>query len=173
MHTYLDLIDTNTGGPRCDVTPLFADPEAFQALVDDLVRRLADPPTDVDLVAGIDALGFILGAALAYRLGAGFVPVRKAGKLPVLADQVSFVDYTGRPKALELRARAIPPGSQVLLVDEWIETGNQVQAAITLIEQQGGHIAAIVAINIDDNPLPRDLARRYRCIAPWNHVQSG
>jgi adenine phosphoribosyltransferase len=87
---YLQLIDIQTPGPRCDVTPVFADPAAFAALVDDLAARFAD--TAFDAVAGIDALGFILGTALAWHAKRGFVPVRKGGKLPVAVDQVDFVD---------------------------------------------------------------------------------
>ncbi len=74
-------IDTHTQGPRCDVTALFADYEAFAALVEDLVIPFAH--VELDYVAGIDALGFILGAAIALQLPRGFLPIRKGGKLPV------------------------------------------------------------------------------------------
>jgi hypothetical protein len=105
---YLKLIDTQTEGPRCDVTPLFADPRAFAALLDDFVALLYE--VDFDVIAGIDALGFILGAALALWTHKGFVPVRKGGKLPVPVDMFEFVDYSGESKALELRRDAIAPG---------------------------------------------------------------
>src|SRR5262245_41075845 len=85
---YLRLIDTKTRGPRYDVTPLFADGQAFARLIDDLAGRCGD--LTFDLVAGIDALGFILGAALALRSRRGFVPIRKGGKLPVAADAARF-----------------------------------------------------------------------------------
>jgi len=121
MKDYLRLIDTHTRGPRCEVTPLFADAAAFAALVSDLVAPF--DAVKIDLVAGIDALGFILGTAIAIRLGKGFIPIRKGGKLPVQADRVDFVDFTGQSKSLELRAGAVQPGVKILLVDEWIETG--------------------------------------------------
>jgi adenine phosphoribosyltransferase len=89
MKDYLHLIDTHTRGPRCDVTPLFADAAAFAALVSDLVAPF--DAVEIDLVAGSDALGFILGTAIAIRLGRGFIPIRKGGKLPVQADMLNFV----------------------------------------------------------------------------------
>ena len=165
MKDYLRLIDTQTEGSRNDVTPLFADAAAFSALVADLVAPF--DTTEIDLVAGIDALGFILGTAVAIRLGKGFIPIRKGGKLPVLTDTVEFVDYTSEQKSLELRIGAIRPGAKVLLVDEWIETGAQVQAAVKLIERQGGVVAGITTINIDENEATKSLQAKYRCHAVW------
>lgn len=158
---YLRMIDTHTNGPRCDVTPLFGDYAAFTALVDDLVMRLTG--TTVDIVAGIDALGFILGTALAVRLRVGFLPIRKGGKLPVKVERAEFVDYTRTRKVLELRADALRPGTRVVLVDEWIETGAQMRAAIALIEGQGGVVAGIAAIHIDLNAHTRTLFEKYNC----------
>jgi adenine phosphoribosyltransferase len=162
---YLKLIDTQTPGPRCDVTPLFADPTAFAALLDDFVALLHE--IDFDVVAGIDALGFILGAALALWTRKGFVPVRKGGKLPVPVDMVEFIDYSGESKALELRRDAIAPGSRVLIVDEWIETGAQMAAAVRLIEGRGGVVAGIATIHIDDNEKTRTRLGPYRCYQIW------
>jgi adenine phosphoribosyltransferase len=159
---YLALIDHETSGNRCDVTPLFADYAAFSALVDDLAA-LAEPLA-FDLVAGIDALGFILGAALAMRFHVGFVPIRKGGKLPTAVDSAACVDYTGQRKTLELRRDAMKLGTRVLLVDEWIETGAQVRAAIQLIEGQGGVIAGIASLHLDDNEQTEPLRARYRCV---------
>jgi adenine phosphoribosyltransferase len=162
---YLEHIDSQTEGPRCDVTPLFADPRAFVALLDDLVALLHE--VDFDMIAAIDALGFILGAGLALRTRKGFVPVRKGGKLPVPVDRVEFVDYSGGSKALELRRDAIDPGSRVLIVDEWIETGAQVAAAARLIEGQGGVVAGIGTIHIDDNEMTRTRLGGYSCYQMW------
>ena len=89
-------------------------------------------------MAGTDALGFIVGTAVALRLGVGFVPLRKGGKLPVRKETAEFRDYSGAEKALELRAEPWPRGTRVLLVDEWIETGAQARAAVELIERAGG-----------------------------------
>ncbi|NPV57600.1 MAG: adenine phosphoribosyltransferase [Anaerolineae bacterium] len=146
MRDYLDLITRETPGNRCDVTPLFEDAAGFSAAVNDLAAELAGK--SFDLVAGIDALGFILGAALAQRLGLGFLPIRKAGKLPAPAARAEFTDYSGAPKALEVRAGALQTGQRVLLVDEWIETGAQV--------------AAVAAIHLDVNESTRRLMDQYR-----------
>ena len=120
MKDYLSLIDTNTQG-RCDVTPLFADREAFSQLAEDLAKPFLS--LDIDVVVAIDALGFILGTAIAERLRVGLVPARKGGKLPVETIRETSVDYTGEEKALELRTDSMKPGADVLIVDEWIETG--------------------------------------------------
>lgn len=101
---YLRLIDTQTAGPRCDVTPLFADPIAFAELIADLSEPFIS--TAIDYVAGIDALGFILGTAVALRLNKGFIPIRKGGKLPVAVTAREFVDYTGESKRDDLPTRA-------------------------------------------------------------------
>jgi adenine phosphoribosyltransferase len=165
MKEYLRLIDTDTVGPRCDVTPLFARPAAFAQLITDLSAPFtANPP---DYVAGIDALGIVLGTAVALQLNKGFIPIRKQDKLPVAADTVEFVDYTGRQKGLELRRGVLKAGERVLVVDEWIETGAQVQAAITLIEQTGGVVMGIATIRMEDNPIPQRLHQRYHCHALW------
>jgi adenine phosphoribosyltransferase len=170
MQEYLQLIDTHTPGPRCDVTPLFADPVAFAQLITDLVEPFTS--TALDYVAGIDALGFVLGTAVALRLNKGFIPIRKRGKLPVAVTVAEFVDYSGDKKALEIRRGCLKPGDRVLLVDEWIETGAQVQAAIDLIEQAGGIVAGVATINIDDNPISARVRERYCCRAIWADMQS-
>ena len=161
---YIARIDTSGRG-RYDVTPIFADARAFAALIDDLLAFAQ--PLSFEVVAGIDALGFILGSALAIRAGTGFVPIRKEGKLPVLTESEAFVDYTGTKKALELRPDAVLPRQRVLVVDEWIETGVQVSAAIRLIERHGGVIAGIATIHIDANERTRPLTERYPCVQVW------
>lgn len=169
MRDYLRLIDTQTSGPRCDVTPVFADPTAFAQLVADLVFPFRTTP--IDYVAGIDALGFILGTAIALHLRKGFLPIRKGGKLPVAASVAHFVDYTGQAKSLELRTGSVREADQVLIVDEWIETGAQMQAAIDLIERDGGIVAGLIAINIDASPVSRRWQEKYKCQAVWFDMQ--
>jgi adenine phosphoribosyltransferase len=159
---YLELIDCGTGGPRCDVTPLFADYSAFARLVDDLASRFERAP---DCVAGIDALGFILGTALALHWRVGFAAIRKGGKLPGAADRETFVDYTGQHKELELRADLLPAGTRVILVDEWNETGAQARSAAALVERQGAIVAGIAAIHIDVNDNTQPILDRYNCQA--------
>ncbi len=162
---YLNLIDIETKGPRNDVTPLFADYKAFSALVKDLLEGFSD--VQFDDIAGIDALGFILGSAMAMRAHKGLIPIRKGGKLPVEADRVDFVDYTGENKSLELRVNAVREGQRVLLVDEWVETGAQVSAAIKLIEGQGDTVVGVAAIAMDDNERTARLRKQYRCWSVW------
>ena len=161
--SYLHLIDHATQGPRCDVTPLFSDYQAFTALLDDLIQRLG--AIEFDIVAGIDALGFILGTALALRTQTGFLPIRKGGKLPVTTDRVSFVDYTGQQKSLELRRDVVTPGIRVLVADEWIETGAQVGAAIRLLEAREAIIAGVISIHLDSNEKTASLQEHYICVS--------
>jgi adenine phosphoribosyltransferase len=161
---YLQLID-KSGVGRYDVTPIFANATAFSALLDDALAACAD--LAFDLVAGIDALGFVFGAGLAARSGKGFLPVRKGGKLPVPIDRMEFVDYTGERKSLEVRRDAITPGQRALLADEWIETGAQAAAAIALIERQGGVIAGIVTLHMDECQRTRNLSSRYPIRQLW------
>ncbi len=160
MRFYLRRIDTQTSGNRYDVTPLFADAEAFGALTMDLAdaHRSSEPK----LVACIDALGFILGTAIARELGIGVVPIRKGGKLPVAAERQSFVDYSGQEKALEIRPDAIRAADRVLLVDEWIETGAQIAAAIDLIERHAGVVVGIATIHMDQNATTEAIRKKYR-----------
>jgi adenine phosphoribosyltransferase len=163
---YLPLIDrSRTLYKRSDVTPIFAQPTAFAKLVEDLARPYAGER--VDQVAGLDAMGFIVGTALALKLGAGFVPIRKGGKLPVLHDEETTTDYSGTAKTLELRRGAFAAGSRVLLADEWIETGSQARAAIALIERAGGVVVGIVAIGFRKNEKTAELWERYRCHGVW------
>ena len=163
MKKYLDLIDTTTTGGRYDVTPLFGNYHAFSALLDDLLELCRE--IEYDTVVGIDALGFILGSAIAVRAGKPFVPIRKGGKLPVEVHKASFIDYTEKEKSLEIRPDALTSQNRVLLVDEWIETAAQVKAAIGLIEGLDAEVAAVLSIAIDDSPTIRELCEKYPILA--------
>ena len=165
MKNYLRWVDTNTTGNRYDVTPLFSHQADFNELIDDLVACVGD--TTVDLVAGIDALGFILGTAIAQRLKVGILPIRKGEKLPVETDKTEFRDYTGEDKQLEIRRDILSQGLRVLIVDEWIETGAQVSGAITLIEGCGAIVVGIASINMDDNEKTRQISSRYEVFTVW------
>ena len=163
---YLDLIDRRTSGARYYLTPLFAEGSALSALTGDLLAAFEGTPFDV--IAGIDALGFILGAAMATRAGTGLVAVRKGGKLPLdRVDRCTFTDYTGTKKSLELRPGAVRPGMRVLLVDEWVETGAQVSAALELIEGQGAVVVGIAAVCMNRNSRTAALEGRVRCVSVW------
>ena len=163
---YLSLIDrSKLHYKRSDVTPIFAEPAAFKALVDDLVAPWRSEK--IDRVVGTDALGFVVGTAMALKLGVGFVPVRKGGKLPVAKESVAFRDYSGAEKIFELRANPWPLGTRVLLTDEWIETGGTAQAAVQLIERAGGIVVGIAAIAFRKNDKTAPLWAKYRCHGVW------
>jgi len=118
-----------------DITTLLKDPLAFNATIDALALHYAD--VVLDKVVGIEARGFIVGAALASRLKLGFVPVRKPGKLPASVIRQSYALEYGED-ALELHADAIVAGERVLLIDDLIATGGTARAAVGLIRQLGG-----------------------------------
>ena len=121
-----------------DVAPLLAEPAAFEAAV----RGLAELAEDVDTVVGIESRGFILGAPVALRTGAGFVPARKAGKLPGETVSVAFALEYGEA-VLELQAGAITAGQRVLIVDDVLATGGTAAAAAALVEQLGGEVVGL------------------------------
>lgn len=165
---YLCLIDrSKLHYKRSDVTPIFAEPTAFGALVDDLVKPWSGPEARVERVVGTDALGFIIGTAIALKLGVGFVPVRKGGKLPVRHERATYRDYSGTEKTFELRAEPWPRGTRVLLVDDWIETGATATAAVELIERAGGVVVGIAAIALRKNEKTAPLWAKYRCHSVW------
>jgi len=165
---YLALIDrSKLHYKRSDVTPIFADPQAFSSLVTDLLQPWSAVDANVERVVGTDALGFVVGTALALKLNVGFVPLRKGGKLPVRHDRATFRDYTGVEKVLELRANPWPAGTRVLLTDEWIETGATAKASVELIERAGGIVVGIVAIAFRKNEGTADLWSKYRCHSVW------
>jgi adenine phosphoribosyltransferase len=120
-----------------DVTTLLRDPGGFQQALDDLTAPYdADA---VDVVVGIESRGFILGAAVADRLNAGFVVVRKPGKLPADTIQVSY-DLEYGSDVLEMHADAIESGQRVLIVDDLLATGGTARATIDLVKQTGGEV---------------------------------
>jgi len=172
---YLKHMAPNVKDPKMawlDPSSAYVNARAFHAMLDALCEPFAS--TAIDVVAGIDAAGYVLGAAMAERLGTGFLTVRKAGKLPVPADQVSFVNYTERTQYMELRRPAFREGTRVLLVDQWVETGGTMGAAIELVEQQGGQVAGIATICIEETRAGDALRERYlcsTCVKPGSELQ--
>ncbi|XP_065551047.1 adenine phosphoribosyltransferase-like isoform X3 [Lathamus discolor] len=159
----------------------------LQDCVADLLQPFQGDP--IDMVAGIDAMGFILGSAAAAVLQKGFLAMRKAGHLCVQTAAQPYTDYSGREKVMEVRTDAISPGLRILLVDQWIETGGTMRAAIQLVERLGGVVAGrvhpwvqwgchphtpwwlfplcvptgVAAICIEDSEGGRWIQERYKC----------
>lgn len=123
-----------------DITPLLADHDGYLAAVEALVADYQD--IDVDFVAAVEARGFIFGSAVAERLRAGFIPVRKAGKLPYTTHSYTY-DLEYGTDTLEVHADAVFSGARVLLVDDLLATGGTMAAACNLIEQVGGDIVGV------------------------------
>ena len=126
-----------------DITPLLADPRAFPAAIDALCQPFQN--AGVAYVAGIEARGFIFGAAVAAQLKAGFVPIRKKGKLPYLTESASY-DLEYGTDSIEMHRDAIPRGAKVLLVDDLLATGGTMQAACRLMEKVGAEIVGIAFV---------------------------
>ena len=130
-----------------DITTLLKDPSGFAQLIDAFAAYYIDKK--VDLVLGIEARGFIFGPALAYRLNAGFVPVRKPRKLPAPTEKISY-DLEYGTDSLEIHKDAIQPGQRVVIVDDLLATGGTMQATVQLVEKLGGTITGIAfAIELD------------------------
>ena len=126
-----------------DITTLLKEGAPFAHLIDLLADHYS--AAGIDVVAGIEARGFIFGPALAYRLKAGFVPVRKPKKLPAATISAEYSLEYGTDK-LEMHADAIQPGQRVLIVDDLIATGGTAAATTQLVEQLGGHVASLAFI---------------------------
>jgi adenine phosphoribosyltransferase len=123
-----------------DITPLLADPEAFAAAIDALCAGIT--LEDIEYVAAVEARGFIFGAAAARKLGVGFIPIRKKGKLPFKTKSITY-DLEYGTDTLEVHCDAINKGAKVLMVDDLLATGGTMAAACKLIEKIGGRIVAI------------------------------
>ena len=161
---YLPLMAPNVKGERfawLDPSTIYINASGFHALVDDLIAPFES--SNIDVVAGFDAMGFVLGSAIATRLGKGLLTIRKAGKVPVETDVVDFVNYSGRTQQMEMRKPAFAPGTRVLLVDQWVETGGTMDAGIRLVERQGGVIAGIATVCIEETAGGAAYRGRYRC----------
>jgi adenine phosphoribosyltransferase len=131
-----------------DITTLLGDPQAFRRAVDELVNPWAGKK--VDKVAGIEARGFIIGGAVAHQLSAGFVPIRKRGKLPHETVRIAYSLEYGLDE-MEMHRDAIKPGEKVILVDDLIATGGTAEGAVQLLKELGAEVvAAVFVIDLPD-----------------------
>jgi adenine phosphoribosyltransferase len=126
-----------------DVTTLLRDAEGFKLAIDTLSEPYRGQ--GISLVVGIESRGFILGAAVADRLGAGFVPVRKVGKLPHTKIRVSY-DLEYGTDSLEMHSDAVEPGQKVLIVDDLLATGGTARATVDLVRQLGGDVVGVTVL---------------------------
>lgn len=128
-----------------DITPLLQDPKVFRVLIDSFVHRYMDAANRPDVVAGLDARGFIIGSVIAYELNLGFVPIRKKGKLPFTTVQETYELEYGSA-TVELHTDAVKPGQKVLLIDDLIATGGTMLAGKALLEKLGATVLEGAAI---------------------------
>jgi adenine phosphoribosyltransferase len=173
---YLALIAPRSRGEKyawLDPSSAYINARSFNAMMDDLLEPFSEQ--DIDVVAGFDAAGFVLGAGMATRLGKGFLTIRKGGKIPVDYDSVPMSNYSGQTQSMEMRKPAFAPGTRVLLVDQWVETGGTMTAGIQLVERQEGIVAGIAAVCIEDNSVTKDMYSRYKmvsCVVPGSKIQA-
>jgi adenine phosphoribosyltransferase len=123
-----------------DITTLLQDPAGFHAAIDSLALPFKDQ--GIDLVVGVESRGFIFGAAVADRIGAGFAPVRKPGKLPSTCVRATYALEYGTD-TLEMHADAVKKGQRVLIVDDLLATGGTARATTDLVKSVGGHVHAL------------------------------
>jgi adenine phosphoribosyltransferase len=126
-----------------DITPLLADPKGFHIVLDAIAERFVGE--HIDAIVGVESRGFIFGGALAARLNASFVPVRKPGKLPYRTDKVSYsLEYA--EAELEMHRDSLKEGASVLVVDDLLATGGTALAAAELVHRQGAYVAAFAFV---------------------------
>src|SRR5690242_20916150 len=122
-----------------DITTLLGNPRAFRRAIDELVQPWAG--SKIDKIAGMEARGFIIGGAVAHQLSAGFIPIRKKGKLPHKSVRIAYSLEYGIDE-MEMHTDAIHPGERVILVDDLIATGGTAEGAVKLMQQMGANVVA-------------------------------
>ncbi|TNF54137.1 adenine phosphoribosyltransferase [bacterium] len=133
-----------------DITTLIKDPVGFRLVIDNLTQRYITGDIDFDIIVGIEARGFIIGGALSYTLGKGFVPIRKVGKLPAEVVRHEYQLEYGTD-TVEMHKDAIQKGAKVLLVDDLLATGGTALAAAALVEKLGGKVSEMsFIVNLPD-----------------------
>jgi adenine phosphoribosyltransferase len=128
-----------------DITTLIKDPVGFRLVIDNLTQRYIQGDVQFDLIVGIEARGFIIGGALSYTLGKGFVPIRKLGKLPAEVVRHEYDLEYGRD-TVEMHKDAFNTGAKILLVDDLLATGGTALAAASLVEKLGGSVSELAFV---------------------------
>jgi adenine phosphoribosyltransferase len=128
-----------------DITTLIKDPVGFRLVIDSMTQRYIHDSYDFNVIVGIESRGFIIGGALSYTLGKGFVPIRKKGKLPAEVESQEYELEYGTDR-IEVHKDAIKQGDRVLLIDDLLATGGTAQAAAALIEKLGGTVVEMAFI---------------------------
>ena len=146
------------GKTTSDMTPLIADAKAFNSLIKDLCKLFENE--SIDKIAGIEAMGFILGAGVANRLGIGLILLRKDGLQNDFYSQ-QYVDYTHKEKTLSIHKDAIKENEKILVIDDWIETGGTIKAVINLIEKCKGKIVGVGVLRDDSSDETRNFLKEY------------
>jgi len=142
-----------------DITTLLKDKDAFKYVVDEMAKQLED--LNIDIIVGPEARGFIMGTPIAYKIGAGFVPVRKPNKLP--AETLSYeYDLEYGNDSIEIHKDAIQKGQRVAIVDDLLATGGTVLATTKLIEELGGEVVSINFLMILSFLEGKELLKSYR-----------
>ncbi|MDR0287305.1 MAG: adenine phosphoribosyltransferase [Clostridiales bacterium] len=148
INRLLEVIPKNSIG-RYDLLPVFKDTELFG----EITKKLSVPYIGkIDFVAAPEAVGWILGSAIARELNAGFIPMRKIDKLPYPKDELisqNYVDYSGKEKILEIKKDYVTAGDRVLIVDEWVETGVSMRCCVNLLEKLGCIIVGLATIGLN------------------------
>lgn len=148
-----------SGQGATDITSLLKDEKAFSFLIDEICNLFDGQKFDV--VACVEGRGFILGGAVALKLGCGVVPLRYPGKLKNAVHTLKFVDYSGKGKELQIHRDAVSTGQKVLIIDDWLETGSTIKTAIKLIEMCGGEVSGIGMFMDDSSNETKDSLSKY------------
>lgn len=149
-----------------DMSPLLANPEAFQECIDQLATRYETK--NIEGIVGLDARGFIIGAALAYKMGVPFYPVRKPGKIPGLVHTVSYSKEYGSD-FLSISKGSISKGERILIVDDLIATGGSAKAAIELVQKCGAQVVEFATLL----EIPKLQGREKLGVPSFNLIQAG
>jgi adenine phosphoribosyltransferase len=143
IRTVMDYPEKGAAYP--DITTLLKQPIGFRLVINTLTERYAQSAVPFDAIVGIESRGFIIGGAMAYSLGKGFVPIRRGGKLPAAVVTQDYERLNGKER-LEMHADALKEGERVLLVDDLVATGGTALAAAALVERIGGRVAEMAFV---------------------------